>query len=133
MRKNLLPYLAAFVVLLALDALWLGWVATDWYDTATGHLAAEVPSLAAAAAFYLIFPVGVMIFVVQPGEAQRRRWLAGRGALFGFFAYATYNLTNLATLSDWPVYISVLDIAWGSAVTSVVALSARVCLDAQRR
>lgn len=65
MRKNLLPYLAAFVVLLALDALGLGWVATDWYDTATGHLAAEVPSLGAATAFYLIVPVGVMVFVLR--------------------------------------------------------------------
>lgn len=133
MRKNLLPYLAALVVLLALDALWLGWIATDWYDTATGHLAAEVPSLVAAAAFYLIFPVGVMVFVVQPGEAQRRREVAVRGALFGFFAYATYNLTNLATLADWPVYISLIDITWGSVVTAAAAVAAKVCVDAQRR
>ena len=133
MRKYLLPYFAALVVLLALDALWLGWIATDWYETATGHLAAEVPSLGAAASFYLIFPVGVMVFVVQPGEGRTRRWVIARGALFGFVAYATYNLTNLATLADWPVYISVLDMAWGSAVTALVALSARVCVDAQRR
>lgn len=133
MRKNLLPYLAALVVLLALDALWLGWIATDLYDTATGHLAAEVPSVVAAAAFYLIFPVGVMMFVVQAGEAQLRRQVAGRGAIFGFFAYATYNLTNLATLADWPVYISLIDMAWGSVVTSAAAVAAKICADAQRR
>jgi uncharacterized membrane protein len=133
MRKNLLPYLACFAVLLALDALWLGWIATDWYDTATGHLAAEVPSLGAAAAFYLIFPVGILIFVVRWGEAQPHRWVAARGALFGFFAYATYNLTNLATLADWPVYISLVDMAWGSAVTAASSVAANVCINAQRR
>ncbi len=105
MRKHLLAYLAALAalaVLLALDALWLGLIASSWYDAAIGHLSAEVPAWGAAAAFYLIFPVGVMVFVVQPDSDQTLGKVAVRGVLFGFFAYATYNLTNLATLADWP-------------------------------
>ena len=98
-----------------------------------GHLSAEVPAWGAAAAFYLIFPVGVMVFVVQPDSDQTLGKVAVRGALFGFFAYATYNLTNLATLADWPAYISLLDMTWGSAVTATSAAAAKVCVDAQRR
>ena len=133
MRNKLLPYLAVLVVLLGLDALWLGLIATDWYDTATGHLTADVPSIGAAAAFYLIFPVGLMIFAVTADASPTLRLATGRGALFGFFAYATYNLTNLATLADWPLYISVLDIVWGTALSAVATAAGKVCVDAQRR
>lgn len=133
MRNKLLPYLAVLVVLLGLDALWLGLIATDWYDTATGHLTADVPSIGAAAAFYLIFPVGLMIFAVTADTSPTLRRATGRGALFGFFAYATYNLTNLATLADWPLYISVLDIAWGTVLSAAATAAGKVCVDAQRR
>ena len=133
MRKTLLPYLAVLLVLLALDALWLGLIATSWYDTATGHLTADVPSLGAAAAFYAIFPIGLMIFAVKPSESPSLREVTVRGALFGFFAYATYDLTNLATLADWPIYISLVDMAWGTALSAVAAAAGKVCVDAQRR
>jgi uncharacterized membrane protein len=118
------------VVILALDLLWLGVVARPWYQAGIGHLMAERPVLAAAVLFYLLFAVGLMVFAVTPdasGGGWRRAALAG--AMFGFFAYATYDLTNLATLRGWPVWLSALDMAWGTLVGAVSAAAGRAMLD----
>ncbi len=99
MNKYLGTYLAVFGVMLLLDLAWLGWIAKPLYQGAIGHLMAERPNLAVAALFYIVFALGLTVFGVLPQAAnpgwQTALWMGG---LFGFFAYATYDLTNLATL-----------------------------------
>ena len=111
------------LIMMALDALWIGVVAKSIYQQGIGHLMAQSPRLGAAALFYAVYALGLVIFVVMPtGEASNWHMALMRGALFGFFAYATYDLTNLATLKDWPIGLSVLDIAWGSGASAAAAV-----------
>ena len=114
MNRIALTYLAIAVTLFALDMVWLMGIARDWYQQGIGHLMAARPQLAPAALFYLLFPVGLLVFAALPGHAQGVTRSALLGGLFGFFAYATYDLTNLATLKDWPIGLSLLDVAWGT-------------------
>jgi uncharacterized membrane protein len=117
-------YLAALAALVVLDGLWLGLVAKDFYRQQLGSLMRPDVRFGVAAAFYLVYLVGVVIFAVQPalqeGSAVRALVL---GALFGFFCYATYDLTNLATLRDWPAKLSVVDLAWGTFLSAIAALA----------
>lgn len=113
-RTAVITYLAVAVTLFVLDMVWLLWIARDWYQQGIGHLMAARPQLAAAAIFYLLFPVGLMVFAVLPAAGAGVAKAALLGALFGFFAYATYDLTNLAILKDWPIGLSLLDVAWGT-------------------
>ena len=127
MFRTFAAYLSTIAVVLALDLLWLGFIAGPWYQQGIGHLMAEQPDLPVAALFYAVFAAGLMVFAVAPGGS----WLqaAGRGALFGFFAYATYDLTNLATLRGWPLGLSLLDMGWGTLVGSAAAaLGSRVSM-----
>lgn len=114
-------YLATAVVFLVLDAVWLGAIAGGFYREALEGLMRARPDWAVAGGFYAVFVVGVLFFAVEP--ARSARGAAGRGALFGFFTYATYDLTNLATIVGWPVIVALVDIPWGSALSTVTALS----------
>ena len=117
-------------VMLALDAVWLGLVASSLYQHQIGHLMAEQPRLGVAALFYLAYPVGLVVFVVMPQAG--RAGLAGAvklGALFGLIAYGTYDLTNLATLKGWPVSLALLDMAWGATVSAASAGAGKWWLD----
>lgn len=120
-------YAASFgviaLIMTALDALWIGVIAKSLYHQGIGHLMAQSPRLGAAALFYAVYALGLLMFVVSPtSEASNWHMSLMRGALFGFFAYATYDLTNLATLKDWPIGLSVLDIAWGSGASAAAAV-----------
>lgn len=128
--KHLVAYAGTAAVMLALDALWLGLVATPLYQQGIGHLMAESPRLGVAALFYAVYAVGLVVFAVLP--AKDRRDAALKGALFGFFAYATYDLTNLATLKQWPVWIALLDISWGALVSAVSATAGKAAMDRYR-
>lgn len=123
MTKNIAAYGATLFLMLLLDALWLGFVAKAWYQQGIGHLMAADPKLGVAALFYAIYALGLVVFVVLPACTSSPSASLGetvlRGALFGFFAYATYDLTNWATLKDWPWKVAVVDIAWGAVVSSV--------------
>jgi uncharacterized membrane protein len=122
MKKYLILYLATTVVLVLIDGVWLGVIAKDFYRSRIGHLMALEVNWWAAAAFYLIYPAGVVIFANNPALAGGAWSMALLyGALFGFFAYATYDLTNLATLRNWSVSLTALDMAWGALVTGVSA------------
>ena len=129
-KQVLVAYSGTAVVMLALDALWLGLVAMPLYQQGIGHLMAERPVIPVAVLFYVIYAVGLTLFTIRPFAAQ-----LGLGqtliaaALFGFFAYATYDLTNLATLKDWPVRIVLIDIAWGIFVSAVSATAGKWMLD----
>ncbi len=120
--KVLLAYLATLAVFVAVDLVWLGVVAKDYYRSHIGHLMGDGFNIPAALAFYLIYIAGVMMFAVLPA-AQSGDWVRAAilGAAFGFFAYATYDLTNLATLKNWPLGLALADMAWGSFVTALAA------------
>lgn len=119
----IVAYVAAAVGFLALDAVWLGVVARTMYQREFGALLLEKPNLGAAAAFYALYLVGVVVFAVKPAlEAGSWSRALLQGALFGLIAYATYDLTNLATLKAFPIKVVAPDLIWGAAVTAVAAL-----------
>mgnify|MGYP000336124041 CR=1 FL=1 len=113
-------YLIAFIVFLAIDAIWLGLVARNFYKNNIGHLMAERPNFLAAGIFYLIFIVGVVFFTYQGIESANFGKALLAGAVFGFMTYATYDLTNLATLEAWPLKVTVVDILWGTFLSSAM-------------
>ncbi len=129
MSNYLAAYAGTAFVLVVLDMLWLGVVAKPIYQQAIGHLMAAKPNVGVAVLFYLIYAAGVVIFAVSP-QHPGSSWSATlmMGALFGFFAYATYDLTNLATLRDWPLRLSLIDMAWGTVVTMASAIGGKFAL-----
>ena len=129
MMKLLGIYIAVFFAMFVLDMIWLRVIATAWYAQGMGHLMASSPNLVAAALFYLLFPLALVIFAVVPADGGTLLKAAGMGAMFGFFAYATYDLTNLATLKAWPLGVSALDMAWGSVVSGLSAAAGKLSLD----
>jgi uncharacterized membrane protein len=116
---RLKAYIAMLVVTLALDMVWLSTVGNAIYRPRLGALIRAEPVLWAAAAFYLVYVAGALFFAVRSAGSWRQA--AGHGALFGCFAYATYDLTNLATLQGWSVPVSFLDIGWGALLTAIAA------------
>jgi uncharacterized membrane protein len=121
-------YLMTVPIFFAIDLLWLGVVAKPLYQKHLGEILAPNVHWKAAAAFYLIYIAGILVFAVVPALDKAS---AGRavlwGLLFGIFTYATYDLTNMATLPRWPLTIALIDIAWGMTLCAAVAgLSYRV-------
>ena len=129
MLKYLGIYLAGFVTMVAIDMVWLRLIAVQWYADSMGPLLTNSPNLWAAAAFYLLFPVGLLIFAVFPAQDASVVKAMAMGALFGFFAYATYDLTALAVIKGWPVGLTFLDMAWGTFVSGVSAGAGKFTLD----
>jgi uncharacterized membrane protein len=115
-------YLATLAVFLVIDLTWLGLVARDFYRNQLGSLMASSFVWGAAILFYLLFVAGLMVFAVLPA-LDGGGWVRAlaMGAAFGFFAYMTYDLTNLATLRDWPLTLTIVDIAWGTILGGIVA------------
>jgi uncharacterized membrane protein len=130
MNKFVAAYVAAALVMLALDMLWLGVIAKGTYQQGIGHLMADKPNIPVAAIFYALYAAGVVIFVLVP-QADGATWRTTllMGALLGFFAYATYDLSNLATLRDWPVSLTLIDLVWGSFLTAAVAGAGKAAMD----
>jgi uncharacterized membrane protein len=129
--KLIATYLATAAFFLLLDMIWLGVIASGFYREQMGSLMADPFNIPAAVAFYLLFIVGVMIFVILPaaGSGGVSQALM-MGALFGFFTYMTYDLTGVAVIRDFPAKLAFVDMAWGTVAT---ALSAAVgTLVAQR-
>ncbi|MFD1704064.1 DUF2177 family protein [Methylopila henanensis] len=121
MKSWIVAYVATAIVFFALDMLWLGVIARDFYRAQLGALMLERPNLVAAGAFYAMYVVGVVIFAVMPSLGGSWAGAFLWGALFGGFCYATYDLTNFATLKGWPVAMTFVDIAWGMFLTGVSA------------
>ena len=120
--KTVLIYLLTVPVFFMIDLFWLGVVAKDFYKRHLGYLMRDQVNWIAAISFYLLFIVGIVIFAVKPAvEVQSPLRALVYGALFGFFTYATYDLTNLATVKDWPLVVTAVDLAWGTALCGVVA------------
>ena len=130
MTRFFIAYAGTLLVMVALDMVWLGVIAKPFYQQGIGHLMAERPNIAVAVLFYLVYAAGLVIFVLAAG-AETPGWNRTLllGALFGFFAYATYDLTNLATLRDWPVGLSVMDVAWGTFVSAASVAAGKALVD----
>lgn len=106
----------------AIDLVWLGIVAKDFYRNNIGHLMRDDVGWGAAFAFYAIYLAGVMVFAVLPGlEAQSLGRTVALGAFLGFFAYATFDLTSMAVLRDFPLKVVLIDLLWGTVLTGSVA------------
>lgn len=115
-------YLATLVAFFAIDMVWLGLVARTFYRKYLGFLMAPNPNWLAAIIFYLLFIVGILVFVVVPGLADNSlKTTLLRAALFGLITYATYDLTNLATLKNWPLTITIVDLIWGIVLSVMVS------------
>jgi uncharacterized membrane protein len=115
-------YLLTVPVFFAVDILWLGVVARSFYRRQLGFILSDRVNWTAACVFYLIYIIGIIYFAVRPALIQESWQQAIRlGALYGFFTYATYDLTNLATLEKWPLKIVIVDILWGVFLCAIVA------------
>ena len=115
-------YLATLVAFFAVDMVWLGLVARTFYRKYLGFLMTPSPNWLAAILFYLLFVVGVLVLAVLPGlDAGSLKTTLLRGALFGLVAYATYDLTNLATIRDWPLVVTIVDLIWGTVLSVAVS------------
>lgn len=134
-RTLLAAYVTALVCFLLLDAVWLSVMGPRLYQPALGPLMAPGVNWAAAALFYALYGVGLVVFAIAPAlEAGEPTVALRRGALFGLMAYATYDLTNQATLRDWPWAVTVADLAWGTVVSGVSSwVAARITSRPARR
>jgi uncharacterized membrane protein len=122
MTRVLVAYAATLVVFCCCDFVWLGWIAKDYYQSQIGGLLLLQPNWGAAVAFYAIFAAGICLFCILPAiDAASLAKAALLGALLGALAYATYDLSNLATLKGWSAALSLVDIAWGAFVTAISA------------
>jgi uncharacterized membrane protein len=121
-RRFTLAYIATLIVFLALDAVWLTTMAQRLYRPGIGHLMREGFAPAPAIAFYALYVAGLVVFAVMAGlDRGRATTAAWRGALFGLVAYATYDLTNQATLRDWPWSVTFADLAWGASASALAS------------
>lgn len=122
MNQHLIAYISTAIVFLVIDFVWLTQIASKFYSEQLGDLLLEKPNLGIAVAFYLIYVVGIVVFAVAPAlKAGSFQYAVLYGAMFGFFAYATYDLTNLATLKNWSVAVALVDVSWGTVLTGVAA------------
>ncbi len=119
MRQFVLAFVAAAIVFLSLDAVWLTIMSSRLYRPAIGHVMREDFDVLAAVAFYAIYWTGLVVFVVRPAAGAAAA--LARGALFGLVCYATYDLTNQATILRWPWHVTIIDLAWGTFVSAASA------------
>jgi uncharacterized membrane protein len=119
------PYLATLIVFTLVDLIWLGVVAKSFYRRELRSLIADQVRLPPAALFYLLYPAGLVLFAVWPALQQADMLQAALlGGAFGFFAYATYDLTNWATLKDWTAKLTAVDLTWGTLLSAGTAAAA---------
>jgi uncharacterized membrane protein len=120
--KAAVLYFLTVPVFFAIDMVWLGLIARKFYARRIGHLMAPKVQWAPALIFYFLFIAGILVFAVLPA-LEKGSWGKAvlSGALFGLFTYATYDLTNLATLRDWPLLVTVIDLVWGMVLTGAVS------------
>ena len=128
--KTFKQFVILLIIFLAIDMVWLLVVAKSFYAKHLGYLMAEKPNLTAAFIFYLIFTAGLLVFVVQPalaaGSLQKALTV---GLFFGLVTYATYDLTNHATIRDWPLLITLVDMIWGCVISALTATLGYLAID----
>jgi uncharacterized membrane protein len=122
MLSLVVAYVSAAVSFVAIDMVWLGMMASQLYRPTLGDSALTLVNLPPAVMFYLLYPIGLVLFSVQPAMRSNSLEAAAlMGALFGFFSYATYDLTNYATLRNWSLQLTLVDIAWGTALAAIAS------------
>jgi uncharacterized membrane protein len=122
MRLLSMAYAGTLISFLLIDALWLGVVAKSFYRDQLGDLMLPSPNLAAAAIFYLVFAIAIVILAVRPGLDAGSGWTAvAYGAVLGLAAYGTYDMTNISTLRGWPLQLTIVDMVWGTFLTAVAS------------
>ena len=120
--KTVITYLLALVLFLAMDLVWLGYVAKDFYLSRMGAIMLDRPKMGIAVLFYTVYVIGLMIFVITPALSDGNWQTAAlNGALFGFFTYLTYDATAYAVLKGYDPVIAVIDTGWGSLIGAVVS------------
>jgi uncharacterized membrane protein len=123
MASFLKIYGISFVVFTVIDLVWLGFIANNLYKKYLGFIMRPSPNWPVAIVFYLVYLAGVVFFVINPALAKQSwKYALFAGMFFGFITYATYDLTNLATLKDWPPLITVIDLIWGTTLGGLVSL-----------
>ena len=129
--KFLIAYVVTAVVFLVIDYIWLGFLMKDYFQSQLSHLMAENVSLSIAALFYLFYAAGIVFLCINP-VIESGDWTKAfiNGAILGFLAYGTYDITNMATLRDWPVMMSIIDVAWGTVLTGFSATMGYIVLKA---
>lgn len=127
MKVFLVAYGAALLAFLVIDGIWLGLVARQFYASEMGELLKRNILAVPAAVFYLGYTAGLVYLAVRPGDSDVTLLnVAVTGAIVGLMAYGTYDMTNLATVRDWPVLLSVVDMLWGAVLSGSVALVAAI-------
>lgn len=128
MKLFLLSFATSIAAMLAIDSVWLRTMYARFYEPNLGHLLAENVSYGPATAFYVVYGVGLTLLVLLPalesGSSLSRVFLYG--AIYGFIAYGTYDLTNHATLRDWPLIVTAVDMAWGALLTGTISAIANI-------
>jgi len=115
-------YFIALAIFLVIDGLWLTIIAKNFYAKHLGYIMTDTPNLFAAGLFYLIYILPLVDLVISPAlEKSSLSTAIFTGALFGLCAYATYDLTNMATLKDWPLIVTVVDLIWGTTLSATIA------------
>lgn len=115
-------YLITVAVFFVVDIVWLGFISKNLYKNYLGHLMAPQVNWTAAIIFYLLYIAGLIFFVIDPALAKNSLWYAvAVGGFFGLITYGTYDLTNLATLKDWPLNITIIDLIWGTLLNASTA------------
>lgn len=129
MKAFFIAYFAAVLAFMIIDGLWLGVVAKSFYASHLGDLLRKNFLVLPAVAFYLVYTAGLVFLAVRPNQSDINLVsVALYGAVVGFLAYGTYDMTNLATLKDWPVVVSVVDVVWGTVLSASVATISALCL-----
>ena len=129
MKPLAVAWLAAVLAFLVLDGLWLGLIARDFYASRLGELMRRPILIAPAALFYLFYAAGLVFLAVRPHRPELSLGdVALHGAVVGFLAYGTYDMTNLATVRDWPALVSVVDLAWGTLLSAAVSVLAALAV-----
>ncbi len=130
MFKWIAAYLVMIVFMFVVDLVWLSVIAKPIYQQGIGHLMATEPNLIYAGLFYLVYVLGLLWFAIKPNRALlgiKRAFVAG--ATVGFLVYASYDLTNLSLLKDWPLGLSLMDITWGTLLSGITASVGKIVFD----
>ena len=115
-------YLVAFLVFLLIEGIWLVLVAKDFYKKEIGFIMSESPKILPTIVFSVLFVLGLVFFVINPALAKDSwKYALLVGLLFGLISYSTYDLTALATLKDWPLKVTIVDLIWGSSMSAIVS------------
>lgn len=127
MTKTLLTYVVTLIAFVAIDMIWLVWLARPTYVAEIGDLLRKQPNLGAALAFYFMFAAGLVFFAVMPSlKAGSMIQALALGAALGFVAYGTYDLTNLSVMNGFGLKIAMIDLAWGTVLSAITSLIAYV-------